>query len=188
MLILRDVLAWRAAEVASALDLTVATVNSLLQRARQQVKDTAPQRDSTQEPDDAVQRETLARYVAAFQDYDVDAIVEMFTAKSIWEMPPFTGWYEGGEAIGTLIRKNCPAEKAGDQVLLPTVANGQPAYGLYMLDKESGEHLPFQLQVLELSADGRTVDHAVVFFDDDTEALFARFGLPARPPATDARP
>lgn len=187
VLILRDVLAWRAAEVASALDLTVATVNSLLQRARQQVKDTAPQRDSTQEPDDAVQRETLARYVAAFQDYDVDAIVEMFTAKSIWEMPPFTGWYEGGEAIGTLIRKNCPAEKAGDQVLLPTVANGQPAYGLYMLDKESGEHLPFQLQVLELSADGRTVDHAVVFFDDDTEALFARFGLPARPPATGAR-
>lgn len=177
ILILRDVLQWRAAEVADTLGLTVATVNSLLQRARAQVREVAPERDSVSEPSEATQRETLERYCAAFQDYDVDAIVSMFTDTSIWEMPPFTGWYRGGEAIGTLIRRNCPAEKAGDQILLPTVANGQPAFGLYMRG-DDGVHRPFQLQVLELAADG-TVDHVVVFFSDDTEGDFARFGLPA---------
>ena len=118
----------------------------------------------------------MERYCAAFQNYDVDAIVSMFTDKSIWEMPPFTGWYQGGEQIGTLIRRNCPAEKAGDQILLPTTANGQPAFGLYMRG-EDGVHRPFQLQVLELSAAGK-VDHAIAFFSDDMVGDFARFGLP----------
>ncbi|MBJ7289498.1 sigma-70 family RNA polymerase sigma factor [Williamsia sp.] len=176
ILILRDVLQWRAAEVADTLDLTVATVNSLLQRARAQVKEVAPERDSMSEPDEATQRATLERYCAAFQNYDVDAIVSMFTDKSIWEMPPFTGWYQGGEQIGTLIRRNCPAEKAGDQILLPTTANGQPAFGLYMRGAD-GVHRPFQLQVLELSAQGK-VDHAIAFFSDDMVGDFARFGLP----------
>ena len=176
ILILRDVLQWRAAEVADTLDLTVATVNSLLQRARAQVKEVAPERDSMSEPDEATQKATLERYCAAFQNYDVDAIVSMFTDKSIWEMPPFTGWYQGGEQIGTLIRRNCPAEKAGDQILLPTTANGQPAFGLYMRG-EDGVHRPFQLQVLELSAEGK-VDHAIAFFSDDMVGDFARFGLP----------
>ena len=109
----------------------------------------------------------------------------MFTDKAIWEMPPFTGWYQGPAAIGTLIRHNCPAEKEGDQILLPTVANGQPAFGLYMREPD-GVHRPFHLQVLELGTTGPdaapAVTHVVAFFGDDLATDFARFGLPATPP------
>lgn len=180
VLILRDVLGWKAAEVADAVDVSVATVNSLLQRARTQLTSVSPQRDSTQ-PDpadlDDEKKALLERYVSAFERYDVEAITEMFTADAIWEMPPFTGWYQGPASIGTLIRGNCPAEKAGDQILVPTVANGQVAFGLYMISPD-GIHRPFQLQVLELADDGK-VSHVVAFFADDTEEMFARFGLPA---------
>ena len=179
ILILRDVLQWRAAEVAETLGLTTATVNSLLQRARAQLKEVAPERDSVVEPGDAAQRELLQKWVDAFEAYDIDAIVALFTDKAIWEMPPFTGWYQGPEVIGTLIGSNCPATAAGDMVLLPAVANGQPAFGLYMLDAD-GVHRPFQLQVLDITADG--VGHVVAFFSDTMEADFARFGLPAVPP------
>lgn len=195
VLILRDVLQWRAAEVADTIGVTTATVNSLLQRAREQVKDIAPQSDSMsgQRPAEEVtldsgQRELLARYVSAFERYDMDAIVGMFTDSSIWEMPPFTGWYQGGEQIGTLIHQNCPAEKPGDQLMLPTVANGQPAYGLYMREPADDVHRPFQLQVLELDDEHPgTIRHVVAFFSDTMEEDFARFGLPATPYDAPAR-
>lgn len=188
VLILRDVLQWRAAEVADTIGVTTATVNSLLQRAREQLKNAAPQPDSSPEIADDAKRELLARYVSAFERYDVDAIAEMFTDKAIWEMPPFTGWYQGPAAIGTLIHHNCPAEKAGDQILLPTVANGQSAFGLYMREPD-GVHRPFHLQVLDIApaqdTDGSSraikVSHVVAFFSDEMEAVFTRFGLPATP-------
>ncbi|MHC3004269.1 sigma-70 family RNA polymerase sigma factor [Gordonia sp. GN26] len=184
VLILRDVLQWRAAEVADTIGVTTATVNSLLQRAREQLKTTRPRAESASSDssvlDDDAKRELLARYVSAFERYDVDAIAEMFTDKAIWEMPPFTGWYQGPEAIGTLIRKNCPAEKAGDQILLPTAANGQPAFGLYMREPD-GVHRPFQLQVLDIDPVAKKVGYVVAFFSDTLEEDFARFGLPATP-------
>ncbi|MGV9709404.1 sigma-70 family RNA polymerase sigma factor [Gordonia sp. NPDC003424] len=185
VLILRDVLQWKAAEVADTLGVTTATVNSLLQRAREQLKNAAPQENSATQLDDEAQRELLARYVSAFERYDVDAIVDLFTDKAIWEMPPFTGWYQGPESIGTLIRGNCPAEKDGDQILLPTVANGQPAFGLYMREPSDGVHRPFQLQVLDLDPSG--VAHVVAFFSATMEEDFARFGLPATPYDAPAR-
>ncbi|MEP9416557.1 MULTISPECIES: sigma-70 family RNA polymerase sigma factor [unclassified Gordonia (in: high G+C Gram-positive bacteria)] len=180
VLILRDVLQWKAAEVADTIGVSTATVNSLLQRAREQLKNARPEQDSPAQLDDAAQRELLAKYVSAFERYDVDAIVDIFTDSSIWEMPPFTGWYLGAEAIGTLIRGNCPAEKAGDQILLPTVANGQPAFGLYMREPD-GIHRPFQLQVLELDPVSGKVAHVVAFFSDTMVEDFARFGLPPAP-------
>ncbi len=190
VLILRDVLQWRAAEVADTIGVTTATVNSLLQRAREQLKTARPQAESASADssvlDDDAKRELLARYVSAFERYDVDAIAEMFTDKAIWEMPPFTGWYQGPESIGTLIRKNCPAEKAGDQILLPTVANGQPAFGLYMREPD-GVHRPFQLQVLDIDAQAKKVGYVVAFFSDTMEEDFARFGLPATPYDAPAR-
>ncbi len=190
VLILRDVLQWRAAEVADTIGVTTATVNSLLQRAREQLKTARPQAESSSSDssvlDDDAKRELLARYVSAFERYDVDAIAEMFTDKAIWEMPPFTGWYQGPESIGTLIRKNCPAEKAGDQILLPTVANGQPAFGLYMREPD-GVHRPFQLQVLDIDAQAKKVGYVVAFFSDTMEEDFARFGLPATPYDAPAR-
>ncbi|MDL9935185.1 sigma-70 family RNA polymerase sigma factor [Gordonia sp. ABSL1-1] len=179
VLILRDVLGWRAAEVADTVGVTTATVNSLLQRAREQLKTARPHRDAPAALADDTQRELLAKYVSAFERYDVDAIVDLFTDTAIWEMPPFTGWYQGPETIGTLIRTNCPAERDGDQILLPTVANSQPAFGLYMRGPD-GVHRPFHLQVLDVGADAK-VAGVVAFFSDTMTEDFARFGLPALP-------
>jgi RNA polymerase sigma-70 factor, ECF subfamily len=175
VLILRDVLNWRAAEVASALDTTVAAVNSALQRARAHVEKLAPADEASShlDADDPEVRAKLERYVAAFEAYDIDTIVEMLTTDAIWDMPPYTGWYQGNETIGTLIATQCPAKRAGDMRLVATTANGQPAYGLYMRS-EDGRMLPFQLQQLTVGPHG--VERVTAYFD---LRLFETFGLPA---------
>jgi RNA polymerase sigma-70 factor (ECF subfamily) len=173
VLILRDVLNWRAAEVADALGTTTTAVNSILQRARAQLEKVAPSEDSVLEPVSSEQRELLERYVAAFESYDIPAIVRLFTDESVWEMPPFTGWFEGAEAIGRLIANNCPAKRAGDMRLVRTEANGQPTFAVYMRDPEDGLHRAFGLQVLTVR--GGEIPHVVMFFDT---RLFATFGLP----------
>jgi len=175
VLVLRDVLQWKAAEVADAIGTSVAAVNSLLQRARAQLDAVGPsQDDQLSPPESAEAREQLAGYIAAFEDYDIDRLVEMFTAEAIWEMPPFDGWYQGGLAIGALIHQNCPADKADDMRLLPLTANGQPAAAMYMrLPETNGRHVPFQLHVLDVGPDG--ISHVVAFLDT---SLFAKFGLP----------
>lgn len=178
VLLLRDVLQWRATEVAKALNTSTAAVNSLLQRARAQLRDAQVTRDDLAEPDSSETRALVQRWVEGFEKYDIDSLVEMLTADAIWEMPPFDGWYQGADAIVTLIKVNCPAKGPGDQILLPTVANGQPALGLYMRG-EDGQHRPFHLQVLDI-VDGQVV-HVTAFFADDVPALFARFGLPEDP-------
>jgi RNA polymerase sigma-70 factor (ECF subfamily) len=122
----------------------------------------------------------LDRYVKAFWDKDIATIVSMLTQDAVWEMPPFTGWYSGPEAIGRLIDTQCPGG-ACDMPMLATTANGQPAFGLYMRH-DGGDYLPFHLQVLTLGADG--VEHVAAFFD---ASLFTTFGLPDRLPA-DAPP
>ncbi len=171
VLLLRDVLAWSAAEVADALGLSVAAVNSTLQRARAHmanVQDVPPL-----EPTDPRHRALLGRYVAAFEAYDVAAIVELLAADVVWEMPPFPGWYQGPAAVGHLIATWCPATGPGSMRMLPTAANGLPAYGLYMRGAD-GVHRAFQLQQVTLGEDG--VRHVTVWFGAE---LFARFGLPA---------
>ena len=128
ILILRDVLAWQASEVAELLELSTAAVNSSLQRARAQVHKLDP--EGPDEPlDDERAKALLADYVAAFENYDVKRIVELLAEDAVWEMPPYLGWYEGSAAIGHLIETHCPAEAAGDQIMVPTCANGQPAFG-----------------------------------------------------------
>jgi RNA polymerase sigma-70 factor, ECF subfamily len=176
-LILHDVLKWRAAEVAELLDTSTAAVNSMLQRARAQLDQVAPAQDEIVEPEQAEQRELLDRYVTAFQDYDVAAIVELFTKDAVWEMPPFDGWWQGGDSISRLIVTNCPASGPGDMLLVPTRANGQPAFGLYMRRPDRG-YDAFQLHVLSVGPGG--VSHATVFFD---LSLFDKFGLPRSQPA-----
>jgi len=171
VLIFRDVLAWQASEVAAALDMTTAGVNSTLQRARAHVARLTPEEDPAP-LDDAHTTELLEGYVAAFENYDVSRIVELLTSDAVWEMPPFTGWYQGADAIGRLIATACPAEKPGDMKLLPTSANGQPAFAVYMRGKD-GVHRPFQIQQLTLAGSG--VSHVTTYFD---LSLFDTFGLP----------
>ncbi|MBY6383794.1 sigma-70 family RNA polymerase sigma factor [Rhodococcus erythropolis] len=173
VLVLRDVLQWKASEVAEALDTTTTAVNSLLQRARAQINHIGPTEDDLVEPTTEAARKLLRDYVHSFESYDVEAIVELFTREAIWEMPPFEGWYQGPEAIGQLIGTKCPADGPGAMRLLPTAANGQPAFGLYMREPD-GVHRAFQLHVLDVTESG--ISHVTCFFD---LSLFARFGLPA---------
>jgi RNA polymerase sigma-70 factor (ECF subfamily) len=177
VLVLREALAMPAAEVAAVLDTTVAAVNSSLQRARAQLDRVAPVEDQVTEPTDPRQRELLDRYVRALEAKDVPAIVEAFTADAVWEMPPFTSWYRGAEAIGVLIGTHCPAGP-GELLLLPTRANGQPAFATYLL-RDGGWHA-FQLQVLDPTPGG--IAHVAAFFD---VGLFPPFGLPMTLPSRD---
>jgi len=176
VLILRDVLAWRASEVAQALDTSVAAVNSTLQRARASVERLAPSQEASRPrlaEDDPEVRQQLERYVAAFEAYDIDGIVSMLTRNAVWEMPPFTGWYQGNVEIGKLIAANCPASGPGDMRLVATSgANGQPTYGLY-LREEDGALRAFQIQQLTMGQGG--VERVTCYFD---LSLFDTFGLP----------
>jgi RNA polymerase sigma-70 factor (ECF subfamily) len=174
VLLLRDVLQWKAAEVADATGTTTAAVNSLLQRARAQLEAVGPSADDRlAAPASPDAQDQLARYIAAFEAYDIDRLVDIFTSEAIWEMPPFVGWYQGPQAIITLIHQQCPANTAGDMRLIPLSANGQPAAAMYMRD--GAGHVPFQLHVLDVRADG--VSRVVAFLDT---TLFAKFGLPER--------
>ena len=175
VLVLRDVLGWRAAEVAEMLETTTVAVNSTLQRARAQLDQVSPSQDALAEPTAPEQRELLDRFVVAFENKDIPAIVELFATDAVWEMPPFIGWYQGAENIARLVDTQCPAQGPGDMHLVPTWANGQPAFGLYMRDGDT--YRPFNLPVLTLGPDGIT--HVACFFD---LRLFETFGLPASIP------
>ena len=117
----------------------------------------------------------LERYVQAFWAKDVNSLVSMLAHDAVWEMPPFTGWYQGPEDIARLVDTRCPAQGPGDMRLIPTRANGQPAFGLYMRDGDV--YRPFNMPVLTVTPGG--VSHVTSFFD---LRLFATFGLPAELP------
>jgi RNA polymerase sigma-70 factor (ECF subfamily) len=171
VLILRDVLKWRAAEVAELLDTSTAAVNSALQRARAQLEENAPLRDELVEPTDPGQRDLLERYAKAFEDADIGGLIELFKKDVIWEMPPFPEWFVGAENAVRLIKAQC-RPGPGDLRMVPAAANGQPAFGLYRRDAD-GVHSAYHLQVLSVTGDG--VAHVSVFFDT---SLFPLFGLP----------
>jgi RNA polymerase sigma-70 factor (ECF subfamily) len=168
--ILRDVLGWQASEVADALGVSVAAVNSALQRGRAQLA-----RHRMAEPaeiTDERARQLLDDYLTAFEDYDVERIVSLLTEDAVWEMPPFVGWYRGRADIGRLIADRCPTDGPGQLRLLPTSANGQPVFAVYHLE-EDGLFRPFQLQQLTVGDTG--VTHVACYFD---LGLFRAFGLP----------
>jgi len=174
VLVLREVLQWKAAEVAEAVGCSTAAVNSLLQRARAQLDAVGLSEDDELRPPDSPEaQDLLTRYIAAFESYDVDQLVELFTDDAVWEMPPFDGWYRGPHDIVLLSKTHCPAEGPGDMRFIRTTANGQPAAALYMLNRDTGRHEPFQMHVLAAGAEGIT--HVVAFH----VTTFEPFGLPA---------
>ena len=138
VLVLRDVLQWKAAEVGDAIGASTAAVNSLLQRARAQLEAVGPSEDDElAEPDSPETKDLLDRYIAAFEAYDIDELVKLFTDDAIWEMPPFDGWYQGPEAIVTLTRVHCPAEGARRYALHPH--DGQRTAGGRAVHAQSGD-------------------------------------------------
>jgi RNA polymerase sigma-70 factor (ECF subfamily) len=172
VLVLREVLQWKAAEVADALGTSTAAVNSLLQRARAQLDAIGPSEDDElRTPESPEAKDLLTRYIAAFETYDIDKLVDLFTADAVWEMPPFDGWYQGPQDIVLLSKTHCPAERAGDMRLIPTTANGQTAAAVYLRNPATGRHEPLQLHVLDVTPAG--VSHVVAFH----ATTFAPFGL-----------
>jgi RNA polymerase sigma-70 factor, ECF subfamily len=172
VLLLREVLQWRAAEVAELLGTSVAAVNSALQRARAQLAEAAPSADDAVAPLSPRQQELLESYVAAFEVKDVAGIVSLLSADVQWEMPPYASWYRGRAHVAQHLESRCPGGP-GDFRLLPAPANGQPGLALYLRGEDGAFH-PFCLQVLTFT--GEEVTHVATFLDT---GLFAAFGLPA---------
>lgn len=169
-LLLTEVLGWSAAEVAESLEMSVAAVNSALQRARA----TVAQRNSAR-PDQSlsdVQSQLLERYVDAFHRYDVDGLVSLLHDDATLSMPPYTLWLQGPETIRAWLlgRGNgCRGSR-----LVPTEASGLPAFGQYRPGGPNGTHHPWALIVLELS--GERIAGWNTYLD--TEIFFPLFGLP----------
>ncbi len=174
VLILREVLRWKAAEVAELLDTSVASVNSALQRARatlaaRDVDDSGPS-----EPMDEGQRALLNRYVDAFERYDMDSLTALLHEDAAWSMPPYELWLQTNDDIVRWCLG--PGQACRGSRLVPTMANGSPAFGQYKPSGPGAAQEPWALQVLELSA-GRI--SGITFFLD-TARFFPLFGLPLR--------
>jgi RNA polymerase sigma-70 factor (ECF subfamily) len=175
VLILCEVLNWRASEVAELLETSVASVNSALQRARATLEARAP---SEAEPAGALEtpdQELLDRYVDAFQRYDMEALTSLIHEDATQSMPPFDLWLSGrddmlswwvGPGIGC----------RGSRVVPAKTANGSPAFGQYKPSETGEGYDPWALQVLEV-VDGKIVE--ITFFLE-TASLFPLWGLPAR--------
>jgi RNA polymerase sigma-70 factor, ECF subfamily len=169
-LLLSEVLGWSAAEIAECLDMSVAAVNSALQRARATVTARNGNRASN-EPLSDEQSRLLNRYVDAFHSYDVDALVALLREDATLSMPPYTLWLRGPETIRTWLAgrgAGCRGSR-----LLPTHASGAPSFGQYRPASDGG-HAPWALIVLELEGDRIVAWNSFL----DTEKLFPLFGLP----------
>jgi RNA polymerase sigma-70 factor (ECF subfamily) len=185
VLILREVLQWRAAEVAELLDTSVAAVNSSLQRARATLAehrasppgasaDSAPTVSHPQQSMADAERTLVARYVDAFGRYDIEALVRLLHEDATMSMPPYNLWIQGPVEIGRWMLG--PGAECRGSRLIPTQANGSAAFGQYRASGPGGGHQAWSLQVLEISAGRVTGINAFL----DTELLFPLFGLPAQ--------
>ena len=175
VLILCEVLHWKASEVAELLDTTVASVTSALQRARATLEASGASSTDPVPAMDESQRELLARYVEAFERYDIDALTSLIQEDATQSMPPYDLWLRGRDDIFTWWLG--PGAACRGSRVIPTVtANGSPAFGQYKPSASGSGYDPWALQVLEV-ADGRIAEFT---FFLDTERLFPLFGLPAR--------
>jgi RNA polymerase sigma-70 factor (ECF subfamily) len=171
-LLLTDVLGWSAAEAAECLDMTVAAVNSGLQRARA----TMSRHNGNASPDALNEEQSLLldRYVDAFQSYDVDALVSLLRDDAAFSMPPYTLWLQGPEPVRAWLTG--PGSICRGSKLVPVAASASPAFAQYHSEEgEEGYHA-WALIVLELDGDRIAGWNSFL----DTEKLFPMFGLPLR--------
>jgi len=193
VLILREVLGFSAQETADALDTTVASVNSALQRARRSVDQRLPdesQQATLRALGDERIRALVERYMDALERGDVDALVAMLAEEAAWSMPPLPRWYRGDEAIAAFLAEY-PFRERWRHV--PAHANGQVAVGCYMWDPERGTYAAAVLDVLTLR--GTRIAEVTAFLAPwvfrrfgelpgvMTPDAFGRFGLPPELPA-----
>jgi RNA polymerase sigma-70 factor, ECF subfamily len=173
VLVLSQVLRFEAAEIAEQLDTTAAAVSKTLQRARTALADVTPAQRVTDVADD--EADMVARYVTAFERYDIPALMKLLREDAVQSMPPYAMWLRGPEDIGAWLLG--PGTCCRGSRLLPTRANGLPAFGQYRVDPAGG-HSPWSLNVLEISGG----EIAALHFFLDTARLFPLFGLPAHLP------
>ena len=173
VLILCEVLHWKASEVAELLETSVASVNSALQRARATLRANHVSASDTSASVHEADEELLARYVKAFEDYDIDALTSLIKEDAIQSMPPYDLWLRGRDDILTWW-VGPGATCRGSRVFPTMSANGSPAFGQYRPIPGGEGYEPWALQVLEIE-NGRIVE--LTFFLD-TETLFPLFGLP----------
>jgi RNA polymerase sigma-70 factor (ECF subfamily) len=169
-LLLTEVLGWSAVEAADTLEMSVAAVNSAIQRARATLGGrTRPDRA---EPLSGAQSDLLNRYVDAFERYDVDGLASLLREDATLSMPPYTLWLQGADAIRAwMLGRGCGCRGSR---LVATAACGLPAFGQYRPGGPNGVRKPWALIVLELSGD--RIASVTSFLD--TEHLFPLFGLP----------
>jgi RNA polymerase sigma-70 factor, ECF subfamily len=174
VLILCEVLRWKASEVAELLETSVASVNSALQRARAtlEAQDLSP--TETADAVDEADADLLARYVKAFESYDMDALISLIREDAIQSMPPYELWLRGREDM-LAFWVGPGATCRGSRVIPAGSANGSPAFGQYRPSPDGG-YEPWALQVVEIEA-GQVVE--LTFFLD-TDRVFPLFGLPPR--------
>ncbi len=175
VLILREVLRWKATEVADLLGSTVASVNSALQRARATLAAGAVTAASASPPMDSEQQALLARYVDAFERYDMDCLVSLLHEDATLSMPPYGLWLRGhADIVGWFLGHGSVCRGSR---LVPIAANGSAAFGQYHPPSgPDGGYEPWALQVIELSAGRITALNSFL----DTANLFPLFGLPLR--------
>jgi RNA polymerase sigma-70 factor (ECF subfamily) len=179
VLILRDVLRWRAAEVAELLGTTTTAVNGMLQRARTRLEQAAPGEDQLHEPLDPRDRALLDRYATAFQNADITAVMDLLREDVVFEMPPLPTWFAGRELCGRFLQSQILTEPGRFQ-LIPTAANGQPTLAAYIRSPD-GAYRAHAIQVFTIAAS--RVTRVTSFNEPD---LFATFGLPPAVPAVAA--
>jgi RNA polymerase sigma-70 factor (ECF subfamily) len=171
VLILRDVLDWRAAEVAELLGVTTIAVNGMLQRARARLAEAAPAEDDIHEPASPDDRALADRYAAAFEKADIAALTELLRADAVLEMPPLPTWFAGRATVVAFLQAQVLREP-GCFRLLPTTANGQPAFAAYQRESD-GVYRAHGIMVLTIAAS--LVTRTTMFMDP---GLLATFGLP----------
>jgi RNA polymerase sigma-70 factor (ECF subfamily) len=178
VLVLRDVLSFHAAEVADILDTSEAAVNSLLRRARVALESRLPAagRERAPLPNSRREREVVGQFASAIEDGDVGAVVALLTDDAWLTMPPYPYEYQGGAAIGQFLHDRA-AHRGAPLRIVPTRANGQPAFGCYFPCPQTDIARPYGLLVLTLA--GSKIAE-ITFFADSS--VFPHFGLPRTVP------
>jgi RNA polymerase sigma-70 factor (ECF subfamily) len=176
VLILCEVLRWKAKEVSDLLDMSVASVNSALQRARATLESAGASSMATASTVAEPDRDLLQRYVAAFEAYDIEALTDLIREDAHQSMPPFDLWLRGREDIFRWWWGPGIACK-GSRVIPAPRANGSVAFGQYKPSESGSGFDPWALQVVEFDEQGQIVE--LTFFLD-TERVFPLFGLPPR--------
>jgi RNA polymerase sigma-70 factor (ECF subfamily) len=178
ILLLRDVVGMSAREAAGCLDISTAAANSALQRARSTIRRQFPAGRPERTPDiDEAEHVLLERYVDAWEARDMDGFVDLLATDTVWSMPPWRAWYVGPTAIAEFVGWVWSNGKSRRERLVPTSANGVPAFGYYRWSTDASGWDRFAIQLIDTDADRIT---AITNFVDGR--LFDAFGLPPVPP------